>query len=239
MDYEEIEPPGALRSLVKAGWRLNAGGEASTTLRHAATPDGCIEIIRRLRGRSAWGGVQPESFVAGLVTAPAALELSGDSSFIGLRLWPWAWNALAGVRSPALVDRWQDLAEAAPGFVMPATIDAAFAAMAGVAVDPPAAALGAAILESRTVAALSAACGRSPRWLQRWFGREIGVPPRRYLRLLRFQEALTGLQASEETLALQAAGHGFADQAHMAREFRAIARAPAGAARRTAKGPFL
>ena len=47
------------------------------------------------------------------------------------------------------------------------------------------------------------------------------------------------MQDSAESLALQAAEHGFADQAHMAREFRAIARAPAGAARRTAKGPFL
>jgi AraC-like DNA-binding protein len=239
VDYQEIEPPAALRPLVKAGWSLSAGGEASAPVRHAATPDGCIEIIRRLRGRSAWGRPQPESFVAGLVTAPAGLELSGDSHFVGLRLWPWAWNALARIGSPGLVDRWQDLGEAAPGFAMPATIEQAFAAMADVALDEPTEVLGQAILESRTVAALSAASGRPRRWLQRWFEREIGVPPRRYLRLLRFQDTLAGLQRSDETLALQAAEHGFADQAHMAREFRAIARAPAGTARRTAKGPFL
>ncbi len=239
MDYQEISPPEALRPLVKAGWTLRADSAASLTIRHAATPDGCVEIIRRLEGRSSWGKAQPETFVAGLVTRPAEIELSGDSRFVALRLWPWAWNRLAPVPSFALVDRWQDLAEAAPGFAMPATVEAAFAAVAGVTLDEGTAALGSAIVEARTVAALARASGKSPRWLQRWFAREIGVAPRRYLRLLRFQQALAGVQHSAETLAMQAADHGFADQSHMAREFRAIARAPAGIARRTAKGPFL
>jgi AraC-like DNA-binding protein len=239
VDYQEIDPPEALRPLVKAGLTLDAGGDASAVIRHSATPDGCVEIIRRLRGRSVWGTAQPESFVAGLATAPARLEFSGDSRFVALRLWPWAWNALAAVPSPRLIDRWQDLATALPGFAMPASIEEAFAALAPAALDAPTAALGAAVLKSRTVEALSAASGRPRRWLQRWFEREIGVPPRRYLRLLRFQDTLTGLQRSGETLALQAAEHGFADQAHMAREFRAIGRAAAGTARRTAKGPFL
>lgn len=239
MDYQELDPPEALRPLVKAGWTLDAGGAAADILRHAATPDGCIEIIRGLRGRSAWGEAQPESFVAGLITAPAVLELSGDSRFVALRLWPWAWNALAAVPSPRLVDRWLDLAEAAPGFAMSATVEEAFAAIAPFALDPPTASLAEAIMKARTVAALCSASGRPPRWLQRRFEREIGVPPRLYLRLLRFQDTLAGLQTSAETLALQAAEHGFADQAHMAREFRSIAQARAGTARRTAKGPFL
>ena len=239
MDYQEISPPDALRPLLKAGWTLSARGGPLKTVRHSATPDGCVEIIRRLEGRSSWGGAQPETFVAGLITRPAELDLSGDSRFVALRLWPWAWNRLGAIPSPALIDRWQDLGEAAPGFAMPATMEAAFEALAGVALDAETAALGPAIVEARTVAALAGASGRSPRWLQRWFQREIGVPPRRYLRLLRFQQALAGVRDSPESLAAQAAEHGFADQAHMAREFRAIARAPAGVARRNAKGPFL
>jgi AraC-like DNA-binding protein len=239
MEYREIEPPEALRALVRAGWTLRAGDSPSRPLTHSAIPDGCVEIIRRLQGRSAWGGAQPECFVAGLLTRPAELELSGDSRFVALRLWPWAWNALARTPSPRLLDGWQALGEAAPGFAMPDTVEAAFAAVAGLRLEPSVARLGNAILHSRSVTGLAEASGCPRRWLQRWFAREIGVPPRRYLRLLRFQEALAGLQRSEESLALQAAEHGFADQAHMTREFRAIARAPAGAARRSAKGPFL
>jgi AraC-like DNA-binding protein len=239
MDYQEISPPERLRPLVKAGWTLRGSEDASCIIRHAATPDGCIEIIRRLSGRSVWGAEQPDTFVAGLITRPAELELSGDSRFVALRLWPWAWNALADVPSPALIDRWQDLGEAAPAFAMPATISEAFATLTGMTLDKESGGLGSAVLSSRTVESLSLSTGRSRRWLQRWFKREVGVPPRRYLRLLRFQETLADLQQTGETLAAQAAEHGFADQAHMAREFRAIGRARAGAARRLAKGPFL
>ena len=65
VDYQEISPPEALRPLVKAGWTLRAGSAASLTIRHAATPDGCVEIIRRLEGRSSWGNAQPETLRGG------------------------------------------------------------------------------------------------------------------------------------------------------------------------------
>jgi AraC-like DNA-binding protein len=51
--------------------------------------------------------------------------------------------------------------------------------------------------------------------------------------------ALRDPAVSARTLADLAAELGYADQAHMAREFRAMAGVPARQARRTAKGPFL
>ena len=80
--------------------------------------------------------------------------------------------------------------------------------------------------------------GMGARALQRWFERNVGMPPRRYLRLLRFQRAFAD-PAAGPSLADHALAHGFADQAHMAREYRRLAGAPAKAARRTSKGPFL
>jgi transcriptional regulator GlxA family with amidase domain len=65
------------------------------------------------------------------------------------------------------------------------------------------------------------------------------VPPRTYLRALRFQQTFAGLARSGDSLADHAAAHGFADQAHMAREFRALAGQPASRARRRAQPPFL
>jgi AraC-like DNA-binding protein len=237
MDYREIEPPPALNHLAKAAWTL-AVPEGDPVV-HVATPDGCIEIIRRLAGRSSWGGEQPEAFVAGLITGPAELELGPGSRFVALRLWPWTWNALACARSPALVDRWADLAEAAPGFAMPATAGEAFDRLSAVTLDADGEALARIVPATESVAGLVERSGRSLRWLQRWFAREVGVPPRLYLRLLRFQETLAGLQEDEDSLAGHAAARGFADQAHMAREFRAIAGAPAGVARKKAVGPFI
>ena len=81
--------------------------------------------------------------------------------------------------------------------------------------------------------------GMSPRALQRWFERHVGMPPRRYLRLLRFQKAFEQVPG-EASLAAHAADQGFADQAHMAREFRALAGMPGEAgARRPRAGRSL
>ena len=85
---------------------------------------------------------------------------------------------------------------------------------------------------------MSAATGLAPRRLQRWFAAHVGLPPRSYLRLLRFQQAFEQVPG-QESLAGHAAAHGFADQAHMAREFKSMAGVPAKKARRSATGPFL
>jgi AraC-like DNA-binding protein len=239
MDYVELPPPPGLRHLVKLGWSLSVDGPPSASVRHVVTPDGCMEIIRRLRGRSIWGVEQPECFVAGLTTAPFELELGGGSSFIALRLWPWAWNSLGAVAAPALVGRWMDLEEAAPGLRLPASIDAMMRLVRPDLLDPDMIPIVQAIQASRSVRELVGRSGLSHRTLQRWFERNVGVPPRHYLRLLRFQEALVDLQGKEGRLSDHAAEHGYADQAHMAREFRAKAGTPARSARLQAKGPFL
>jgi AraC-like DNA-binding protein len=237
MDYREIEPPPELRHLVRAGWTLDAPGGRGW-IRHDAMPDGCIEIIRRLEGRSRWGGEQPEAFVAGIITGPARLEIGRGARFVALRIWPWTWNALGNIPSPDLVDRWAALPAAAPGLRLPSALDQAMTALPEVRLDEETARLAAIIPFARSVEELAEASGWQPRRLQRWFGRFIGVPPRLYLRLLRFEEALAGLKA-EGTLADHAAARGYADQAHMAREFRTIAGASASRARRSARGPFL
>lgn len=227
MEYREIPPPPHLAGLVKTQWTLEAGGAADAWTEQQATPDGCIEIIRRTRGRSRWGGDQPASFVVGLVDRPQPFEISGDAAFEALRLWPWAWSLIGDVALAALHRRWQ--AVAAPDF---AAIETRLSAA------PDLAATGSAIIAASSVAAMGEATGMAPRALQRWFARHVGMPPRQYLRLLRFQGAFETLPG-EASLAGHAAGRGFADQSHMAREFRSLAGVPATAARRRARGPFL
>ena len=239
MDYAEIPAPAELRLLVKAAWTLSAGGKITDSIDHAATSDGCIEIIRRLKGRSSWHGDQPSLFVAGLTTRPAELRLSGASEFVGLRLWPWTWNAIGRVNSRALIDRWADLAIAAPDFTMADNAPDAFAAIDPRLIEPANVPIIDAILNSASVSELAGRSGRSHRYLQRWFERHIGVAPRMYLRLLRFSNAFDRLPDSDGSLASHAADHGFADQSHMAREFRSMSGLPAGKAKKKAIGPFL
>jgi AraC-like DNA-binding protein len=226
MDYREHEPAPALAGLIKCFWTLDGAGAAGDWIAQQATPDGCVEIIRRLAGRSRWDGDQPESFAVGLVGTPTPFAISGDSRFAAIRLWPWAWPLISPIPLAGLWGRWipfaHPLLDALPDF------DAAAAIM-----PAPAALVGA-----DTVAAMGVATGMSPRTLQRWFARNVGLPPRQHLRLLRFQKAFEQVPDAA-SLADHAAAQGFADQAHMAREFREMAGVPAKQARRMARGPFL
>ena len=239
MHYAETPAPPELSHVIKASWTLDAGADASEIMVHSAIPDGCMEIIRRLAGRSEWQSPQPDCFVAGVITRPAELRLSGDSRFVGLRLWPWTWNAIGLVTTPQLIDRWAAVDRVAPGFDMPGTAAEALHSIAPDVFDTQARAMIDAILLSRSVAELGERCGRSPRSLQRWFQRNLGLTARTYLRLLRFSDVFDGLPRTGTSLATYAADHGFADQPHMAREFRSIAGASAAKAKKAAIGPFL
>ena len=239
MEYREYSPDPGLRCAVKCYWTLAGAGDAETWIAHEAVPDGCVEIIRRLSGRSQWDAEQPELFVAGVADRPATFRISGDSRFASIRLWPWAWPELTEAPLASLWDRWAaiddpDLAQLGgllPGF---ADVDRWLAERLG-GLDFS---MGGAVIGSTSVAEIRRRSQAAPRTLQRWFARNVGMAPSRYLRILRFHRAFESIPA-EESLADQAASHGFADQAHMAREFRALAGTPAGEARRRARGPFL
>lgn len=232
MDYAEIPPGDDLAGLVKTYWRLEADGDPAAWIDHQAVPDGCVEIIARTRGRSRWDREQPVFFAAGLIDAPVRFQFSGDARFVAVRLWPWAWPLLSDVPLSALRNGWAPVE--GPCFETLDQAQAMTARLGGARV----AATGRAILAAASVAEMGANTGLSPRALQRWFAAYVGMAPRRYLKLLRFQNAFADV-AGQTSLAGHAADHGFADQAHMARAFRDLAGLPASRARAKARGPFL
>lgn len=227
MDYREYPPPPALEGLVKVRWTLAGNGAAEAWLAQQAVPDGCVEVITRLAGRSRWDGEQPARFAVGLIERPEGFEMSGDARFEAVRLWPWAWPLIADRPLAEMRGRWVAF-DGPDGEEMEERLGEA----------AELAATGRAILAAATVEEMGRATGMNPRTLQRWFARHVGLPPRRYLRLLRFHKAFEEVP-DQPSLAGHAAAQGYADQAHMARDFRAMAGVPAKQARRTAKGPFL
>lgn len=239
MDYAELPLPPALDDLVAAIWTIAGGTDADDWIEQDATPDGCIEIIRRIEGRSIWDKEQPSLFATGLNLAPVRFRMSGDARFIGIRLWPWAWAMLSDLPCPAFAGRWIALdPDSAPGSLLadPNTLVPRLADAFAAGRPHP---LGQHILAATSVADIVRASGQGHRTIQRWFERVIGLPPRSYLRLIRFRRTMADFAGPATTLADQAARHGFADQAHMARDFRLLARTGPRDARATAKGPFL
>jgi AraC-like DNA-binding protein len=75
-----------------------------------------------------------------------------------------------------------------------------------------------------SVTAAAVRSGLSPRRFIELFRREVGLPPKAFCRLLRFQRALRLLARSPRpNLARLAVECGFYDQAHLIRDFRAFA----------------
>lgn len=239
MRYAEHPIPPALEGLVTAIWTLQGDGAPDERVAHDATPDGCIELIRRIEGQSWWGSEQPELFATGLTETPVRFTMSGDARFVGVRLWPWAWAEIGGMPAPAFAGRWIPIdAGSRPGILLAETdriAEALAETLAGGSHDP----IAAAIPRSNSVGEIVATSGVSHRGVQRWFARYIGIAPRRYIRLIRFRAAMLDFADPPATLAEQSSAHGFADQAHMARDFRALAGVPPRDARARAVGPFL
>ena len=74
------------------------------------------------------------------------------------------------------------------------------------------------------IEALARALGCSRRHLAKRFAEDVGVSPKVAARLIRFEEVRGRL--GSVPLARLAAEHGFADQAHLSREFRELTGAP-------------
>ena len=239
MHYAELPLPPALDAHVAALWTAAVPADGPKWTELEAVPDGCIELIVRHAGRSVWRREQPALFATGLATTTAKLRLGAGSRFTGLKLWPWTWRALGGAPCRTFADDWIAIDPAAP---LAALMDGGPEAILARLVDQlgasPAPRLGLAVLGSTTVAGIAHDAGLSHRQLQRLFARDFGLPPRSYLRLLRFRGALAGVH-DHPSLADAAAAEGYADQPHMTREFRALAGRSPAALKARAKGPFV
>lgn len=239
MYYAEQPIPPSLDGWVAAIWELKNDGDPDSWISKDAAPDGCVELIFRTSGRSIWGNEQPSCFVAGISETAAVLAFSGDSAFSAIRFWPWAWNRIAKPSCPDLKGGWQAVDENSAIGQLPGLAQSASGELEAHFVGQDIPDIARAALHASSVAEIVTLSGQSPRQIQRWFTREIGIPPRRYIRLLRFRAAMMGLASDGVSMAHQAADGGYADQAHMARDFRLLAGTAPSKAQRTVSGPFL
>jgi AraC-like DNA-binding protein len=99
--------------------------------------------------------------------------------------------------------------------------------------------LEAAIRSSRSVEALADAMNLSLRSAHEHAVRATGFGPKRLLRIARLHEALEIARADDATWSATAYRAGFADQAHMVREFRALLGDSPQAWRRRATADFF
>ncbi|EIV96021.1 helix-turn-helix domain-containing protein [Frankia sp. QA3] len=228
-------PSGPATGLDRAGAgrprrRPPAGGPAhdgQAAQVHRILPDGCIDIIWSSDGRLIVAG--PDTVAKLACWAPGVRHL-------GLRFAPGRGPARLGVpaaelrdRRPELADLWgagparrlaERLADAGdPALVLEASV-AARPHHPGLG-DPLVPAIIAGIRAGSPVADVARGAALSERQLLRRCRQTFGYGPKTLARILRLQEALRSARTGRR-LAAVAADAGYADQAHLAREVRAL-----------------
>ena len=253
MKYREWAPHPALSPWVECFWSAT-DSDARVGARENVLPDGCPEWIFHLDapyrsvaddGRTE----QPPSFVVGTTTGPFAIEATGPVSTFGVRFRPGGVSVFLPMPASELTDfaaatgnLWsaeglrveQQVFEAPDSGARSRAIERFLLARtrpdraarrgvdAGVAL----------ILGGRgavSIASVAAGIGKSRRQLERAFSESVGVSPKTLARLARFQNVLRRSGRGAPRWAELAAECGYADQAHLIREFKEFAgESPAG-----------
>jgi methylphosphotriester-DNA--protein-cysteine methyltransferase len=237
--YREYRPPPDLAQVVECVWEHDVPpGEPDPS--GAILPDGRVDLVW-----SAGGG----ALIAGPQRQSVPRPLTAPFTTVGLRFRPGAGPPLLRLPAHELVDRHVALAEVDTRVAAALERSLAGAERAEEAravlleavrafaerapVDPLVTAAGR-LLErpDASVAGVAAAVSLSDRQLLRRFRDSVGYGPKTLQRVLRFRRLVHELPAADD-LAWTAAVAGYADQAHMTREVRALTgETPAELARR-------
>jgi AraC-like DNA-binding protein len=204
-------------------WRslVQPGGSATRIL-----PDGCLDLI--------W--TDGSVFVAGPDTVAEVSSAPAGSRFVALRFADGSGPGVLGVPADELVDREVPLEDLWPAAEVRRLAEAAdpLAALEAVALrrwrepDKTMLAVAEGARAGRSVSAIADSCGLSPRHLQRLSKTAFGYGPKTLNRILRLQQAVR-LARRGRPFADVSVVAGYADQAHLAREVKALAGVPLSA----------
>lgn len=251
--YREYMPAPALQEYIKFFWVLKMGQPLPAPER--IFPDGCMEMIlhlgqplSRITGTSSY--VQPKAFIVGQIKNPLFLLSQSPVHVIGVRFKPWGMAALCKQNLHAIeeceieLDSFfgntaRELEEKIHTLPLEAAIHTieqfllfklkttpqspAIINMARVAAHIKQDTTG------KTVAAWAGNCNLSQRQFNRQFKAIIGLAPKEFIKISRFNKVITHMQAGNSpSLAALAQHCGYYDQAHFIKEFKEYTRTTPG-----------
>jgi AraC-like DNA-binding protein len=188
-------------------------------------PDGCLDLI--------WqdGSV----FIAGPDTTAQLGAAPAGTRFFALRFAVGTGPGVLGVPADELTDRQVPLEAVLPGADVRRLAEApdplaaleAFTLRRWQEPDRAMVAVAAGARAGRPVGAIADECGLSPRHLQRRCRSSFGYGPKTLTRILRLQSAVALARAGRPFADVSVTA-GYADQAHLSRDVKALAGVPLG-----------
>jgi AraC-like DNA-binding protein len=218
-------------------------------------PEIVLNLGAPIRERHAVRGLeyQPVAMLVGQMTEPVSLLPEATLDMVGIKLAPWGAAALFGEPGSSVRNEWNplgsfggmlelsaaqvrsQLADAGSAMAVRRILDDWLRALfrgAGAAgarwrhrVETLARAVGAGG-RTHSVDAWARRLGCSSRTLERCFARYVGLAPKEFARIRRFQWALELARTTSQGWAAVAARSGYYDQAHLIRDFRQFAGGP-------------
>jgi AraC-like DNA-binding protein len=249
MRYREIKPQSELRRFVECFWTLESEHDDLQVSPESILPDGCVELI--LNSGAPFHEVkdsgerirQPAHFVVGQMTRPVLIAPTGAVELIGIRFQPGGTMPFLKQPLHELTNRVIELAgldsaldrELLPALNSSASLTARIQAIESCltrramifAGDRRLLKLTAAAVRVNgrtTIDSLAAAAGVSARQLERRFLGEVGIGPKLFCRILRFQQVFSAVVENSAGWAALAIDCGYYDQAHLIRDFQQFAR---------------
>ncbi|HYC51591.1 MAG TPA: helix-turn-helix domain-containing protein [Gemmatimonadaceae bacterium] len=247
--YVEAPPPQALARFVACLWSMRIPVRTDTRMR--ILPNGCVDIVVYASDTSLGEGsaqiVAPphRSFVVGSTLRSFFVRSSGSRHVVGASLLPAGVQALLGVPARVIGERivlLEDIvgatAIAMEDRILSTTHDRALSGIGDALLRlrasrevPPVIARAVHSIRAaggqRRIDALARETNLSARQLERAFLEHVGVSPKTYSRLVRFDRAARGINTRGPLPWSQfALVHGYSDQAHLVNEFTAFAGIP-------------
>jgi AraC-like DNA-binding protein len=241
MQYREIKPGPSVGRFVKCYWILEDHCPAPVV--QTIVPDGRSELIINLAHpfqheiEGQWHA-QPDIFFVGQITGPFLVRPQGPSTTIGVRFRPEGAGHLFGVPMSELtdavmplsdisrtlhdlLDHLQELPSLAQHIV---AIEEVLGALADRRVEDQLISAAVKTLEQANgsigIRHLSDSFGLSSRQFERRFRTAVGIPPKLFCRMQRFQQVFQTINRADANWVDVAVICGYYDQAHLIRDFR-------------------
>jgi AraC-like DNA-binding protein len=239
--YREIRPSAQLQPFIDSFWMLEQDGEDAAPQR--VVPDGHPELILNWSQpleafrNGQWHG-QPRCFLAGQIDGPLLLRPNGPAKMLGIRFHPHGAAAVLGAPMHDLSGRFTPVEDLSPALshkinralespdpiagVEAALLSAPGASCEGDLVIAEAVRRIALAQGAWDVAALARELGVSTRQLERRFQAAVGLSPKLFCRMLRFNNVFRVLGEEPGKWVDTAVACGYYDQAHLIRDCKSL-----------------